>query len=405
MWARPGDHQGGRSSRTISEVWAWNFDAEFGELLAAVATCGNRAVLALDTEFPGFLREERPSAAQSVRYQALRENVDSLRPIQLGVAVARENGTLLGTWSFNLRFDVAVDLYTEASVAFLTAAGVDFPRHAVEGISPTVMGRRLAASPLVGRAGSRPQWVTFQGWYDLGYLLKLLTGGWPLPKDVGAFEDALAAFFPRRRDLREAFPRGSLDGLAHGRGVTRHGAPHTAGSDALATLELFLQLAEVGEGESSTNVRASGREAPRDLVLAGPYPVIGDRVVWDCNGMDQLEDVWAVQNVHEAAFQAGNREWEAVAATLAQVPQLLASSLVPENGQFAGWTTGSSAAIVDIGPAEMWVSAPGTVMATTPMPWGQPCWSLASTRAVGFPGPNWGFSVDHVPDWAATPAG
>eukprot|EP00928_Gymnodinium_smaydae_P024758 TRINITY_DN1993_c2_g1_i3.p1 TRINITY_DN1993_c2_g1~~TRINITY_DN1993_c2_g1_i3.p1 ORF type:complete len:440 (+),score=88.80 TRINITY_DN1993_c2_g1_i3:148-1467(+) len=245
----------GRGSREICEVWAWNFDAEFGELLAASARCGDGAILALDTEFPGFLREESQSAGRAQRYQALRENVDNLRPIQLGVALAQKDGTHLGTWSFNLRFDVEVDLHTEASVNFLSAAGLDFQRHASEGIDPAVIGRRLAASPLVGRHGSRPCWLTFQGEYDLGYLLKLLTS-WPLPSEVTAFDLALAAFCPRRRELRDALPKGSLDSLIRDRGIERVGMPHTAGSDALATLELFML--------------ESGRRTVSDEKLAAP---------------------------------------------------------------------------------------------------------------------------------------
>lgn len=234
--------------RRICEVWSWNFDAEFSELLAAAAACGDCAVLGLDTEFPGFLHEEPALASRAVRYQSLRANVNQLQPIQLGMAVAGEDGALYGVWNFNLLFDVAVELHTEASILFLSAAGVDFPRHATEGIDPVLVGRRLAASPLVGRNGSRPRWVTFAGWYDFGYLLKLIRR-WPLPQDVVDFDTVLAAFFPRRHELRDALPRGSLDSLARDFGVKRYGQPHTAGSDALATLELFLQVESSGTAE------------------------------------------------------------------------------------------------------------------------------------------------------------
>merc|ERR1719261_118178 len=100
-------------------------------------------------------------------------NVDQLRPIQVGCAVASTDGVLRGVWNFNLQFDVATDLHTEASVAFLSAAGVDFPRHAVEGIEASRLGERLARSALVGQHSKCPWWVTFSGAYDFGYLLKL----------------------------------------------------------------------------------------------------------------------------------------------------------------------------------------------------------------------------------------
>jgi len=244
-----GVHRG----REVRDVWAWNFDVEFDELLTAASTCGpGGATLALDTEFPGFFIDVPASAGRVPKHQALCENVDNLRPIQVGVAVAREDGSVMGAWCFNLRFDINVDLHTEASVKFLVEAGVDFPRHAREGIEASVIGKRLAASSLVGRAGSRPHWVTFQGMYDLGYLLKLLTN-WPMPSDASAFEDTLDAFCPRRCELRESFPRGSLDTLVRDHGVQRVGSAHTAGSDALATLDLFLR-----------------RDSPREFKRAKP---------------------------------------------------------------------------------------------------------------------------------------
>jgi len=316
------DPRRGRDEQQIREVWAWNFDAEIGELLATTAPLKNNVILALDTEFPGFLREEPHTAGKARQYQALRDNVDNLRPIQIGIAVANEDGTLLGTWSFNLRFDVAMDLHTEESINFLRAAGLDFERHASQGIEPAVIGRRLAASPLVGRS-SRPEWVTFQGLYDFGYLLKLLTS-WPLPSDVSAFESALTAFCPRRRELRDTLPRGSLDSLIHDRGVERVGAPHTAGSDALATLELFLQLEKIDASSNKSDVLIPGAvqmqsaaytiwaSEPDETVDAGwvvatdvveeedawqsPYTATSD--YWNSSGSAAgVENVWGVQDM------------------------------------------------------------------------------------------------------------
>mmetsp|Transcript_127439 Transcript_127439/g.284983 ORF Transcript_127439/g.284983 Transcript_127439/m.284983 type:complete len:360 (+) Transcript_127439:148-1227(+) len=247
-------------TRSLKEVWSWNFDAEFDELLTAVASCqAHGVVLALDTEFPGFLCEEPPFAVQAVRYWALRENVDLLRPIQLGFAVSSCSGVLCGAWTFNLWFDLATNLHTEESVRFLTAAGVDFPRHAVEGIDPAALAWRLAASPLVGCHVSSPQWVTFSGCYDWGYLLKLLTDR-PMPLDAASFEALLDSLCPCRHDLRESLPRGSLDSLLMAYSVDRFGAAHTAGSDALATLELFLRMALPRESVAMEDPSYQGEE-------------------------------------------------------------------------------------------------------------------------------------------------
>mmetsp|Transcript_36238 Transcript_36238/g.91212 ORF Transcript_36238/g.91212 Transcript_36238/m.91212 type:complete len:341 (-) Transcript_36238:186-1208(-) len=228
------------ASCEVHDVWAWNFDVEFGALLAT-ASAGS-VILAFDVEFPGFIRQEPRTGARAVRYQVLRENVDRLRPIQLGVALAGLDGEPLGVWSFNLKFDVDVDLHSAKSVAFLRAAGIDFPRHAAEGIEASVLGQRLAASDLVGWHARAPWWVTFAGFYDFGYLLRMLTRE-KLPQNFGGFDVTLSTYCPRRHELRDELPHGSLDSLARKHGLQRRGLAHTAGSDALLTLELFLTVA------------------------------------------------------------------------------------------------------------------------------------------------------------------
>lgn len=233
----------GGGSREITEVWSWNFEAEFQQLLTTIGSRDD-VVLAMDTEFAGFLREEKQFAKPLVRYAALRQNCDHLRPIQLGISVADADGRLRGTWCFNLLFNVWTDLYSEASMNFLAAAGLDFTRHAEEGIEPGTIGRRLRASTLGGGA-SKHRWVTFQGAYDFGYMLRLLTGR-RLPANLSYFEELQISYFPNRYELRDELPRGSLDSLLREFGVERHGTPHTAGSDALATLELYFQVTQDG---------------------------------------------------------------------------------------------------------------------------------------------------------------
>jgi len=224
--------------RQVRDVWAWSLQSEFLALLAALRAAGPGATVALDTEFPGALDEAAWKASSpDVRYNAMKASVDLLSPIQVGLALASADGRLLGAWTFNLLYDLRQDLHTDAAVNFLSAAGIDFPRHAAEGIDRQILGNLLARSPLVGAAS--PRWLTFSGLYDLGYLLKLLIPD-PLPCNVSAFDDALAKFCPQNLELRDWLPHGSLERLAKDYGVSRQGQAHTAGSDALVTLKLFL---------------------------------------------------------------------------------------------------------------------------------------------------------------------
>ncbi|CAE7853478.1 caf1, partial [Symbiodinium sp. KB8] len=187
------------TEKHITEVFNWNLDTEFNNLLAAAAgDASGGALLAIDMEFPGFLRQEPRSGARSARYQALRENVDRLRLIQLGAAVADADGTVRGAWSFNLKFDIDATsaAVTRAMSVLNLDAGLDFPRHKKEGIDPVVLGQKLANSSLVGPRA--PSWVTFAGSYDLAYLLKLLTAGQPLPRDFHSFDVQLGMYYLAR---------------------------------------------------------------------------------------------------------------------------------------------------------------------------------------------------------------
>jgi len=222
-------------------VWEGNFDEEFNALLRAVSRAGGpEAILAMDMEFPGFLCQSPRFSSESEHHQALCCNVDQLWPIQLGIAVAGANGMNRGVWTFNLRFDANVDAHTEESLTFLRAAGIDFPRHRTQGINALTFGRRLADSSLVGAHGQAPSWLTFSGSYDWGYLLKLVSLGRALPSQASTFDKVLSVYCPKRLELRDLLPTGSLEVLGRKYGVQRWGTAHTAGSDALLTLELFV---------------------------------------------------------------------------------------------------------------------------------------------------------------------
>merc|ERR550534_2145065 len=299
-------------ARHIRDVWAWNFDEEFAALVhVAVQYCAGDAgaLLALDMEFPGFVCDTQRSLAPGACYRALCANVGLLWPIQVGIAIADGEGNLYGVWNFNLRFDPAVDLHSKPSIDFLRQAGVDFDRHRSEGVLAADLGRKLAGSSLVGTAGLSPYWLTFSGLYDWGYLLKLLTAGQPLPREQGAFEDALSSRCPRRGDLRELLPTGSLESLGRSHGVVRCGRPHTAGSDALLTLELYLRVLE--PSSASGHRALAKRWDPEDW--SGASEVTrwwDDQFSW---GDEWLSHRWplAIWQYHAAAAAASalGRPW------------------------------------------------------------------------------------------------
>lgn len=286
--------------RTFHEVWDWNLNVEFDAMVAAVKS-GKSSIVALDTEFPGFLRGGCRTVPRDVRYQTLRENVDRLRLIQVGLAVAGTDGSLRGVWNFNLQFDVTVDLHTESAVNFLRRAGIDFDRHAHQGIEAKSLGWRLARSCLVGAHPGTPLWVTFTGEYDFGFLLKLMTCDLPLPHSSGTFDALLATFCPKRHELRSELPTGSLENLSREKRVNRRGMAHTAGSDALLTLEMYLLIVRCKEPEPAGDLDDEDED---DLIEVDRRHEMMSYHVPSNNGMD-----WSTWQMQQNFYAGATGMW------------------------------------------------------------------------------------------------
>jgi len=267
--------------RVCREVWETNFEDEIKNCLAALAHVKDGFV-AFDTEFPGVVCDERKAKAQTSQYRAVRDNVNILNPIQIGLAVADASGMPVGVWNFNLRFDLSRDLHADDAVEFLTAAGVDFPRHARDGIYSSRVGWSLATSPALGLDTS-VKWITFSGSHDWGYLLKILSGK-QLPNDRENYKRALEQMCPKRFELRDCLPYGSLESLLEREKIIRCGRAHSAASDALATLDLYKCTLHktIGGRESAacllhTN-KKGGHALHRDIGLVCQRTSHADRI-------------------------------------------------------------------------------------------------------------------------------
>jgi len=185
----------------IREVWSDNLEEEFA-LIRGIVDAYN--YIAMDTEFPGVVL--RPVGTfkniNDYNYQTLKDNVDMLKLIQLGLTFSDGHGNLptCGTdkfcvWQFNFReFNVSED-----SIELLRQCGIDFKKNNEEGIDVNRFGELLMSSGIVLNDGV--QWVTFHSGYDFGYLLKLLT--WrSLPDTQAGFFDLINMYFPTVYDIK-----------------------------------------------------------------------------------------------------------------------------------------------------------------------------------------------------------
>ncbi|GFZ07780.1 polynucleotidyl transferase, ribonuclease H-like superfamily protein [Actinidia rufa] len=213
----------------IREVYEGNLEQEFALIREEV---DRFPYIAMDTEFPGVVIT--PVGAfkniNDYNYQTLKENVDMLKLIQLGLTLSDENGNFptCGTdryciWQFNFReFDVSEDIFANESIELLRQSGIDFKKNNEMGIDANRFGELLMSSGIV--LNDAVHWVTFHsGYMILGICLSLVYD----IKHLMKFCNSL---------------HGGLNKLAELLEVERIGICHQAGSDSLLTSCAFKKL-------------------------------------------------------------------------------------------------------------------------------------------------------------------
>jgi len=237
----------------IREVWDGNLEEEF-DLIRKIVD--DFPYIAMDTEFPGIVLRPVGNFKNSndYHYQTLKDNVDMLKLIQLGLTLSDEQGNLptCGTdkyciWQFNFReFNLNNDVFANDSIDLLKQSGIDFKKNNEEGIDAWMFGELLMSSGIV--LNDNVHWVTFHSGYDFGYLLKLLTCQ-NLPDNQVGFFHLINMYFPTVYDIKYLMKfcnslHGGLNKLAELLEVERVGICHQAGSDSLLTSCTFRKLKE-----------------------------------------------------------------------------------------------------------------------------------------------------------------
>ena len=91
-------------------------------------------------------------------------------------------------------------------------------------------------------------WISFNGFSDFAYLLRLLTGD-ILPDNTNEFLELLKIYFPNAYDIKYLIKendsyKGGLVKISKELNIERKGEVHQAGSDSLVTSEVFFKLIE-----------------------------------------------------------------------------------------------------------------------------------------------------------------
>ena len=108
----PGDESFGPTN-----VWESNLEIEMGRLMEAITKYPYIAMVSClffcanfkDTEFPGVCYSNSGEATNIFDYGILRDNVNKLKLIQLGITLCTEEGEVAPdypTWQFNFQFDI-----------------------------------------------------------------------------------------------------------------------------------------------------------------------------------------------------------------------------------------------------------------------------------------------------------
>lgn len=291
----------------IVDVWQHNLREVFDKIMYLVE---DFPYIAMDTEFPGVVA--RPLTTTSTgknlmayHYQTIKMNVDLLKLIQLGLCFCNAEGeiskglpgmypssttatnsntTTNGStqlaasnqpggivYQFHFKFSLTDDMYAQDSIDMLAHAGIDFVKHASQGIDVTEFSELLITSGVV--LNDEVRWLSFHSGFDFAYLLHILIGGGhsglsggestgtasspTLPTSEIEFFELLQIYFPCVYDIKQLLKlqsqsgslpvelsQGGLEKLSRAFDLTRLGPKHQAGSDALLTAALFFRVRE-----------------------------------------------------------------------------------------------------------------------------------------------------------------
>ncbi|XP_042499798.1 probable CCR4-associated factor 1 homolog 7 [Macadamia integrifolia] len=235
----------------IRNVWHSNFE---GEMFSMESIIHNNNLISFDTEFPRFLPNTLRNASKTDRYEDIKFNVDSLKPIQFGLMFTDPYGNLPhsgGVWKFNFDdFDPAINLHMTASVELLLRNGIDLEKNK-RGVDIKSFSAQFRN--IIRYEGHRIQWLTFHGVYDITYFIKVLNANKLMSGTLQEFMTMVGSIFPWLYDLKfiAKFCHGLLGGalglkrLAKILKVKRVGETHQMGFDRLIMSNVFSKMKKV----------------------------------------------------------------------------------------------------------------------------------------------------------------
>ena len=133
---------------------------------------------------------------------AIKNSVDKLKIIQLGITLSDGDGNLpkpVSTWQFNFDWDIDTERKAEVSIIKLKECGLDFNSFKHHGINPQYFAEKALTSGLV--LNDRLTWICFHGNQDFGFLIKIFMNE-NLPPTRQNFEKYIQHYTPNVLDIK-----------------------------------------------------------------------------------------------------------------------------------------------------------------------------------------------------------
>ncbi|XP_042387572.1 putative CCR4-associated factor 1 homolog 8 [Zingiber officinale] len=217
-------------------------------------------IVAIDTEFPGFLRDTPRHTSDEQRYADVKHNVDGTSIIQFGLALFDASGNQPWPgccWQFNFAdFDPDLSASSPNSIRLLQESGHDLHKNRRNGIKSAQCYSLLRHKLF---RGHNAKYITFHGLYDAAYLMKVLTAGRPLPDTLPEFLFEAGNILGELYDLKHV--ANSCPGLLGGElGLTKlarlvelkaEGVAHQAGFDSMVIGLVFTEMKKRWEIEKA----------------------------------------------------------------------------------------------------------------------------------------------------------